>query len=194
MGKKKEITSIDLPFLMQKLFPNINLEIRYYGTGKIKRQVDYGRDIENKTIAFADALRRLKNCLKKSGVIFCAAGSLKVRNTDICKKCKLYSFKLQEKGVDVGLAVDLVADALTKRAKHIILVSSDTDLIPAIARAKNLSKVEITFVGFEGEIVRAISAIADNTKILHKDEIIASYTRANEVKKVNHSNKKIIQS
>lgn len=179
ISKKQNITAIDIPFLLHGLFPDEKLEIRYYGTSRIRRQTNYGRDIEKKTVLFADNLRRLKNCLKKTGVMFCPAGSLKVRDTDICKKCKLSSYKLQEKGVDVGLAVDLVTDALTKQTKHIILVSSDTDLIPALKRAKEQSKARVTFVGFDGEIVRAISASVDNTRMLKDEIILEAYKRLN---------------
>lgn len=177
--KTESITEIDIPHLLYSLFPNEKLEIRYYGTGKIKRQTAYGRDIEKKTIKFADALRRLKNYLKKSGVVFCAVGSLKVRDTDICKKCKLNSYKLQEKGVDVGLAVDFVADALMKKSKHAILISSDTDLLPAIQAVKAHSKVKVSFVGFSGEMVRAISALADDSFALEDAQILEAYSKAN---------------
>jgi len=178
---KQNITSIDLPFLLQKLFPHEKIEIRYYGTAKIKRQTHYGKDIEKKSILFADNLRRLRNCFNKTGVIFRPAGSLKVRVTDVCKKCKISSYKLQEKGVDVGLAVDLVTDALTKKVQHIILVSSDTDLLPAILSAKQNKKIKIAFVGFKGEIVKAISACVDHTITLKDEDIAEAYTRANPI-------------
>lgn len=177
---KQNITAIDIPYLLNQLFPDEKIEIRYYGTGKIKRQTQYGKTIEKKTITFADNLRRLKNCLKKTGVVFKPAGSLKVRETDLCRKCKSSSYKLQEKGVDVGLAVDLVSDALTKQVNHIILLSSDTDLLPAIQNARKNPKVKITFVGFSGELVRAISACSDATKELSDDDIIEAYKRVNQ--------------
>lgn len=176
---KQSVTAIDIPFLLQNLFPDKNIEIRYYGTKKIKKQTKYGKTIEKKTVLFADNLRRLKTCLEKTGVIFRSAGSLKVRDTDVCKKCKRSSYKLQEKGVDVGLAVDLVSDALTKQVSHIILLSSDTDLIPAINSAKQNYKVKITYVGFTDSMVRAISACTNEHKSIENDMVIEAYTRVN---------------
>lgn len=173
------ITAIDIPYLLDAIFPGEKIEMRYYGTAKIRKQTEFGRSIEKKSIQFADNLRQLKNYLKKVGVEYCAAGSLKVRDTDICKKCKRSSYKLQEKGVDVGLAVDLVSDALMKRVDHIILVSSDTDLIPAIKSARQNKKVRITFVGFSAQPVKAISLCSDETQMIRNEELIEAYNRAN---------------
>ena len=44
--------------------------------------------------------------------------------------------KKKEKGVDVLLAVDLVDSAIKKRADYLILLSGDSDFIPALELAK----------------------------------------------------------
>lgn len=90
----------------------------------------------------------MRNCLAKTGVEFRATGVLKVRDRDECKKCGATGYNFQEKGVDVGLAVDIVADSLRNQVDHIILVSSDTDLVPAIKVAKEAGR-KITYVGFD---------------------------------------------
>ncbi len=123
----RKLATSNIPYLLNQIFPNEQLEIRYYGVAKIRRRDNYGAEIQEKSIQFADNLRRMRSCLSKTGVKFRATGVLKVRDRDECKKCGATDYKFQEKGVDVGLAVDIVADSLRNNVDHIILVSSDTD-------------------------------------------------------------------
>lgn len=173
---KQEVSVIDIPYLLNQIFPDEELEIRYYGVAKIRQQRNYGEEIQEKSIQFADNLRRMKNCLAKIGVEFRATGVLKVRDRDECKKCGATDHKFQEKGVDVGLAVDIVADSLRNQVDHIILVSSDTDLTPAIKVAKEVGK-KITYVGFDNQITRLLLSLADSTQVIRDNEVIESYRR-----------------
>ncbi|WP_163705511.1 NYN domain-containing protein [Mycolicibacter senuensis] len=56
--------------------------------------------------------------------------------------------KAKEKGVDVKLAIDFVRCALTSAADTLILVSRDTDLVPALEMANDLAKVQIEVAGW----------------------------------------------
>lgn len=56
--------------------------------------------------------------------------------------------KISEKGVDVNIATDILIQSYEKKVKTIYLVSSDTDIIPAIKQAINLG-VEVIYVGFK---------------------------------------------
>jgi len=53
----------------------------------------------------------------------------------------------REKGVDVKIATDLLVGAFHDRYDRAFLVSSDTDLIPAVTWAKDSGK-QIVYVGF----------------------------------------------
>lgn len=173
---KQEVSAVDIPFLFNQIFPNEELEIRYYSVAKIRQQRNYGEEIQEKSIKFADNLRRMRNCLAKTGVEFRATGVLKVRDRDECKKCGATDYKFQEKGVDVGLAVDIVADSLRNQVNRIILVSSDTDLVPAIKVAKEAGR-KITYVGFDNQITRLLSSLADSTQVIRDSEVIEAYRR-----------------
>lgn len=176
IADKQEITKIDIPFLIKQHFPNQEIEIRYYSITKIRQQTNYGDEIYRKSVLFADNLRRLRNCLAQTGVIFRPAGTLKIRCSDTCKKCGTTDYKFQEKGVDVGLAVDIVADALNNQVDRIVIVSSDTDLIPALRIVKNSHK-QITYVHFENQSTHAISHLANDTKIIQNSDVIEAYLR-----------------
>lgn len=58
--------------------------------------------------------------------------------------------RIREKGVDVKLSVDLVIGAADNLYDTAIVVSSDTDLIPAIKYARQWKKKKVEYVGFAG--------------------------------------------
>lgn len=173
---KQEVCSIDIPFLLRNLFPDEELEIRYYGVSKIRRRDDFTPEILEKSVRFADSMRRLKSYLSKTKVVYRPVGILKVRDRDVCKKCGYADYKFLEKGVDVGLAVELVEDVLKNRVEHIVLVSSDTDLMPAIKIAKK-NRVRLTYVAFEDYITKSFSNVADSTHVLRAQEIVEAYSK-----------------
>lgn len=178
VGSKQDIAKIDIPYLVKQVLPNENPEIRYYGVAKIRRQEEYGVEIREKSEKFADNLRRLKGCLSKTNVKYFPVGILKVRDRDECKVCGVKDYKFQEKGVDVGLAVDIVRDVLENKVDHIVLVSSDTDLMPAIRIARE-KKVRITYIAFDSQITQSISRQSDATQIFRDYEIIEAFKRLN---------------
>ena len=81
---------------------------------------------------------------------------------------------LPEECVDVGIAVDMVRDALLGNADDIVLLSSDTDLIPAILVAREAGK-EVTYVGFEDRLTKALFDKSNRTKVLRDSEVIVAY-------------------
>lgn len=56
--------------------------------------------------------------------------------------------KSREKGIDVKLAVDLMAGAIDDRYDTAIVVSSDTDLVPAIDWVRKRFHKKIEYIGF----------------------------------------------
>jgi uncharacterized LabA/DUF88 family protein len=56
-----------------------------------------------------------------------------------CPKCKVRWNSYEGKETDVHMAVDLVADIATNTAESALLISGDSDLCPAIVRAKEFN-------------------------------------------------------
>ena len=77
-----------------------------------------------------------------------------------------------EKGVDVHLAVDMLVAAFKEPYERIILVSSDTDLIPAIEQAKVEGK-HIEYVGFAHKPSFALVRTASSAHLLAKQDVLA---------------------
>ena len=78
--------------------------------------------------------------------------------------------EIREKGTDVKVAVDLVIGAVDDIYDTAILVSSDTDLIPAVKYIKYKGK-KLEYIGFSHAPSLSMQKFADFSKLLSKDNI-----------------------
>lgn len=76
----------------------------------------------------------------------------------------------EEKGVDVRIAVDLLVGAYEHQYDTAILVSSDTDLLPALKQIKKLGR-RVEHVGFAHQPSYALQKQADHSRSLTKADI-----------------------
>lgn len=79
--------------------------------------------------------------------------------------------KISEKGVDVNIAVDILVATYENVCDRIILVSSDTDLLPAIKKAKEKGKA-VEYVGFSHKPSVAMVANCSESTLLKKEDLI----------------------
>jgi len=75
-----------------------------------------------------------------------------------------------EKGVDVRIAVDLLVGAYENLYDTAILVSSDTDLLPAMAKVRQLGK-KIEYVGFGHRPSFAMQAKANISRLIVASDV-----------------------
>jgi uncharacterized LabA/DUF88 family protein len=75
-----------------------------------------------------------------------------------------------EKGVDVQIAVDILIGAYENLYDTAILVSSDTDLIPALAKARSMKK-KIEYIGFSHKPSYGLITHSDIRRLLTKDDL-----------------------
>jgi len=80
--------------------------------------------------------------------------------------------KFHEKGVDVNIAVDILVATYEKQCDRIILVSSDTDLLPAIKKAKEKG-VTVEYIGFSHQPSLAMIANCNESRLLQKEDLIS---------------------
>ena len=78
--------------------------------------------------------------------------------------------KIREKGTDVKIAVDLIVGAVDNLYDTAILVSSDTDLIPAIRYVKYRGK-KLEYVGFSHAPSLGMQKYADLSILLRPEDI-----------------------
>ena len=82
-----------------------------------------------------------------------------------------------EKGVDVNIAVDMLVAAYENTCDRIILVSSDTDLEPAIRKAKQKGKI-VEYVGFSHKASVAMVRFCSEPTLLKKEDIEKFITKS----------------
>ena len=75
-----------------------------------------------------------------------------------------------EKGVDVLMAVDLLTGAYEDTYDTAILVSSDTDLIPALTKVRAMKK-KIEYVGFSHKPSLGLITNSDVRRLFTPDDL-----------------------
>jgi uncharacterized LabA/DUF88 family protein len=75
-----------------------------------------------------------------------------------------------EKGVDVQIAVDMMEAAYEDLCDRIIIISSDTDLAPAIAKARAKGKI-VEYVGFSHKPSVAMVSFCTESTLLKKEDL-----------------------
>lgn len=144
--------------LLEEIMSDVDIDqISWFGARL--RVYDETPEIETKCRLVISNQAKLVNDLHYQQIQFVKVGYLRCRPTNDDNT----EFKLVEKGVDVGLAVELISRA--NPDTEIVLVSSDTDLIPAIKKAKQLG-AKITFISYENRPIVSISRLSDRTRII----------------------------
>lgn len=177
ISDKQDIISIDIRGLLEPLFPKQELEIRYYGVKRISHSKDFDEEMSEKANRFSDNLRRFKNYLTKNKVAYIPKGSLKARSIEPCRKCGYSAYRFQEKGVDVGLAIDLVSDTILGKTKKIALLSSDTDLLPALQIIKD-KNIDVTYISFSGQATVSLIKASNHHLSLRDLDVCNAYIRS----------------
>lgn len=110
-----------------------------------------------KSQQMVDSQQKLLSGLEKDGY--------KIRKGKI-----VYDNDIREKGVDVQMAIDLVIGAVENLYDKAIIVSSDTDLIPAIKYIKSKGK-KVEYVGFSNAPSFGMIKETDIRILLLKEQI-----------------------
>ena len=82
----------------------------------------------------------------------------------------------KEKGVDVRIAVDMVADSCDKKIETAILCSSDSDLQPVVKEIRQRG-TEIVYLGFEISPNKGLSYTTNRTIIIRNSEVLDAYKK-----------------
>src|SRR3989338_2229221 len=135
----------------------------------------FTKNMPNKAIYYVGEIRQYEGN-KKSEILYSSQQKLftHLRNQNIEIKLGyllMSNGKFHEKGVDVQIAVDIVRGSIKNEYEKFYIISSDTDLLPAIQTAKD-EKKEIIYVGFENFISRALQKNCSFYLILKKDQIL----------------------
>lgn len=81
----------------------------------------------------------------------------------------VYDNKIREKGVDVQIAIDLVIGAVEDIYDTAVVVSSDTDLIPALKYVRSKGK-KVEYIGFSNVPSLGMIKESDESILLTKEQ------------------------
>lgn len=159
---RSAINDYDFRGLLEEILAdNLPSEILWFGARL--RKYDHTPDLLQKSEAAIRHQARFMNTIQSQRIQFIKVGYLRAREMEPCKKCGDIQWKLVEKGVDVGLAVRIIAEA--NEDTEVVVVSADTDLVPAFKMAKKIG-AKLVHVGYEYQPIAALSQAADVTRTI----------------------------
>ena len=143
------------------LTDNLPSEILWFGARL--RLYDQSPELQRKSSEAIKAQAMFVNQIQQQKITFIKVGYLRARESDPCDKCSHKTWKLAEKGVDVGLAVRMVQEA--NKTTEIVVISADTDLLPAFLASTKLG-AKIMHIGYETNPIYALAKASDKTRTM----------------------------
>lgn len=172
---RSDVTKFDLKGLIEHALGERASSIFYYAA-KV-HLVTSDKVLARKTKAMAAWNGHWAPWISNQGVKYVKSGNLQVRDTKKCLHCGRRSLVMQEKGVDVRIAVDLLLQA--DNNTEVVIVSSDSDLAPAI-RAARQKGASVVYLGFDYAMNIALVACSSKTRSFTKPAIIKAYKKVNK--------------
>jgi uncharacterized LabA/DUF88 family protein len=115
--------------------------------------------------------------LTNEGVDYIMAGQVRLQDTKTDAAGNVQGV-FKEKGTDVRIAVDMVAHACDDSIQTALLLSSDSDMQPAVKELKRRS-VTVVYIGFENSVNDGLSTTTDKTIIIRATDVVAAWNAAN---------------
>lgn len=170
--KRKDfnIENFDLSLLLKNPLKGIKISEKRYYSAKLRHY----KKTPKKSKELILKQRVQKSNLEKQGINFIIGGNVRPQEIAINSKKKTV---FKEKGVDVKIAVDLVANACDKTINTAILCSSDSDLQPAIEEAAKRS-IEIIYLGFEINPNKGLSYTTSRTILIRNSEVMEVHEKS----------------
>lgn len=133
---------------------NTKIVSKYYCIGKIR-----AKQKDKKSRSMMAKQQSMVTKLQKQGFI--------IQFGYLLKSNKLY----HEKGVDIQIAVNLLKGAFKNKYDCVYLITSDSDLIPAIKEVKLLGK-KVVYIGFEHQPSFALLKNCSKSQLLSKKDLL----------------------
>ncbi|MEO8104871.1 MAG: NYN domain-containing protein [Candidatus Saccharibacteria bacterium] len=171
LGDYDQPFEFDVPALLVMALAETPQQISYY-TSRVKQpHFDVPPEMIDRIDGIRERSRRWLASLSNQGIVVIKAGYLKVRESSKCLHCGQKNLILQEKGVDVRLATDVVLAAAVDHLHQLAVLSSDADMIPALESAR-ASGATVTYLCFAEEINGAIASVSSQTLTYSRRNIV----------------------
>ncbi|HEX9817716.1 MAG TPA: NYN domain-containing protein [Patescibacteria group bacterium] len=159
-----DANSLDFDKLFSSTLKGIMVNTKRFYSAKLRVHPDFTK----KSQELIQNQRVLKSKLEKQGFEFIISGNVRGQTIALNGKSKVV---FREKGVDVKIAVDMVAEACDEKVERIILCSSDSDLQPAVTEVKKRG-VEVIYLGFEMQPNKGLMYTTDRAILMRNAEIL----------------------
>ncbi len=161
-AKRLTIENFDFRGMIEELLADdLPTDILWFGARL--RLYDMTDNLKRKS---NDAIRlqsKFMNHIQTQRINFIKVGYLRARETEPCVKCSTQTWRLTEKGVDVGLAVRMVTES--RKDTELVVISADTDLLPAFRAASKLG-AKIMHIGYEFRQIHALLRASDTSRTI----------------------------
>lgn len=175
ISHKSDIKRYSIKTIIEKALKDFQIDqIKFYA-GKINIPTKYPALLP-KSYIIADSQRRLKRSLTNQGIEYIMAGN--VRLQDIKQENGRQVGVFKEKGTDVRVAVDMLSLACDNNLGTAILLSSDSDMQPAVKELKARG-VTVIYVGFENKVNAGLSTTTYKTVLIRRSEVMDGWEAAN---------------
>ncbi|MDO4773970.1 MAG: NYN domain-containing protein [Candidatus Saccharibacteria bacterium] len=163
-GGRDFLSSFDYRKMLTVLLEDMEFDDVFWFGARIKVSKEAMKlpEVRDKVEGHTKQQNRLVNQLKRQGIKFEKVGYLRDRQIEVGETKGL---RLTEKGVDVGLAVRIMELSINYPDVEIVLLSSDTDLLPAIDSAKSRG-VKFVFVGYDYMPIMSIQKRSHTTRLI----------------------------
>ena len=172
LTSERNLLSYPIRTLIKDVLESDEVAIKYYAS-KIKMPVGYVPS--DNTLQQVESIKEYSRhwvaSLLSQQISYIKAGNLKVRSSKPCRNCHTSQDILQEKGVDVRIALDILESAYEIGPENaIIIASSDTDLCPVIHKVQ-AKGIRVVYLCFATQINRALSAVANETVAISEGKL-----------------------
>ena len=171
---RDDMFQLDVRALIQDALPETFEAIDYYTTRIKQPTFEIPEALMHKIITIQESHRRWIAMLTNQNINVIKAGNLKVHESNTCYHCGRRTMLLQEKGVDVRLASEVVMAAVHDNVTEIVVLSSDTDMIPALNIARR-GGARITYLCFDEETNHALQIATDRTITYTRENIRSAF-------------------
>ena len=175
IADKNAYFSLDVRGLIEDVLGISGVEINYYAS-EIKTPKGYTPSvrIQRQVDGIKENSRRWVAMLKRQDINYIKAGNLKVKEGKECNHCHKTQEILQEKGVDVRMALDMLELSYKTKNTSVVSVSSDTDLCPSYHKIRK-RKCKTTYICFSDSVNRAVAAATDETITITPQKVMSYF-------------------
>lgn len=165
---------VDIHNLITNALAETPEQVSYYTTRIHQPKFEIPERLRDEITSIQESHRRWIAELTNQGVRVVKAGLLKVHENSPCYHCGRRTMVLQEKGVDVRLASEMVMAAVHDNIDTIVVLSSDADMIPALEIVRHAG-TKIIYMCFEEEENEALKVLTDRVVTYSRQNVIDQF-------------------